>query len=1828
MAIIAVLLGTTFIDIFRREQHELTYKLTASERELVGEANEVHAGKLVFDKQQSKFLYNQGYDIPAGARGVISSPRFSASFSSNVKDGVQVSDPATKTSISFKPLFGMSPPRKDKNQLVYRLDDLQGKKVYTLGVAGFKEDVILNEYTADTVSFDYEISAPEGTEARIEKDGSLSVYGVSPELLGEVSTGTPQDADLLKKARQNARKTNRLFSLPAPFAKELHKAESSVKVVYKLQGNRLTVEASGLEQATYPISIDPSVYVETAAKLMRGNNETNVDFDVANELIQKGSTTGARFNEWNSTMSLNDGRWNHGTAVAGGYIYSVGGMRSNLTTETFSAPGSDTFVVPTGITSITVKMWGAGGGGGGGSTNGDGGAGGGAGFVQATLAVTPGETLNVHVGGGGGAGDFSTGTSGSSSGDGGGGGGHSEVERGSTPLLIAGGGGGGGGGDNSSSTPGGQGGVGGGTNGGGGGDSSSANGGGGGTTSAGGTGGSGTNTGSSGSTQTGGSGGDGRSGQGTDGSKNNGGVASGGDGGNGDANSNGYGGGGGGGSGRFGGGGGGGSVTSNAGGGGGGGGSSLTSGTSVTNTSGSSELPGNDNDSDRAGAGQGGTGGGDSSSGTSGTDGRVIVSYSSGGGSVNEVRPEIYWAHFDTVDKTIKSPSPGTDPCTDWCTDAAYNLPSGRAGLSLVAYNGFLYAIGGIDSTGARSNHIYIAKLGANGEPSQWHPTSTNKNDWVYWYRDTGTNLSSERSYLGAAVYNNRLYIVGGQTNASSGGVTTVEYADINPTGTLSSWSTTGMSALPSARHNHSVQIYNDRIYLIGGNSNGTLQDNVYYAKLNSDGTMNSWVQTSSFSTARMAWGGNFTTVWGGYLYLMGGCTAVNASGYCTVISSDIQLASINADGSLAQWGSIIGLSNQRIGYSLVGWRNTLYRVGGCVAQSSSTGDCTNVLASTDFGLINQDGDASTVNTSAPSGTAPCSGATPTNCDIPPAGDNAGQGGRMSSGVAINNGYIYIIGGCQSTTASSACSAGMSGNISYAAIGSDGSITAPATCSGTSYGAWCVDSTNRINGTAGVGTMGTAVFNNTIYAVGGTNGSSWLSNVYRVGLNDNGSLAGAWSAQSFASVGIGAARGYSYVFSRANPGSAGTNPGNLYVIGGCSGAGGVGCSTYYSDVYKCNIATAGTLNGCTTSGQLQIDSEPDTGGVQGLGLMAGTLYANYIYLLGGSTPNQAERGAVMYAKIDASNNIVATTGSIWQTSPNTIEPIRRRGFAFGYNGYLYSLAGYNPDDSLLNDLLFAKIDVSDGSIGTFNTSKVTVTARWDLRAIVSNGYVYAIGGCSTGAAPSGCSATESSIQTFQLYNNDNGAPAEYTASANLFATDRMGASSTIHNGYIYVAGGCTSTSDCTNAINNVQYAPIDANGNIGAWSGAGAANLPAARAWGQLEVAGGTLYYIGGQPDSVANERPEVYYATPNTDGTITSWSTASFGLPQGRTQHSAAVWNNRIYVTGGYNTSAAPQTTVYVSPQLNSGGDITNAWDTTTSFNVARTGHTTIAYANNLYTLGGYDGSNYLNDVQYNKINADGTLGATWTDTTSLPTPIRQGEGFAANGYMYLIGGRSSDTVCHSNTLVAPISANTTIASGNNPTGIGEWYETNVKYNGNRYGAAVAYNDGKAYVLGGACGSTLSYTGADRVVQTALQSQAQVAKYSRMIDTDSDVFPTKWLINGLDNSVGARWKLRYRSSTSSAAAWGQETNFGTVALGMPDDFIPLDASGANTFFARYYYLRVTIDSSQAYGYPDDVTRGPTITDVTLFYTSDPSKRMRHGKTFTGGEKQPFDTPF
>ena len=136
-----------------------------------------------------------------------------------------------------------------------------------------------------------------------------------------------------------------------------------------------------------------------------------------------------------------------------GYVQVPGASASTAAaTETFSSPGSYSFTVPAGVTSVTLTATGAAGG-----RSASGTAGGGQGaVVTATVPVPAGEQLSVAVGapgGTGGTGGTGGGGAGGAAANGGAGGGGASVVSlassaagSSPPLVVAGGGGGGAGG--------------------------------------------------------------------------------------------------------------------------------------------------------------------------------------------------------------------------------------------------------------------------------------------------------------------------------------------------------------------------------------------------------------------------------------------------------------------------------------------------------------------------------------------------------------------------------------------------------------------------------------------------------------------------------------------------------------------------------------------------------------------------------------------------------------------------------------------------------------------------------------------------------------------------------------------------------------------------------------------------------------------------------------------------------------------------------------------------------------------------------------------------------------------------------------------------------------------------------------------------------------------------------------------------------------------------------------------------------------------------------------------------------------------------------------
>lgn len=192
----------------------------------------------------------------------------------------------------------------------------------------------------------------------------------------------------------------------------------------------------------------------------------------------------------------------------------------------------------------------------------------------------------------------------------------------------------------------------------------------------------------------------------------------------------------------------------------------------------------------------------------------------------------------------------------------------------------------------------------------------------------------------------------------------------------------------------------------------------------------------------------------------------------------------------------------------------------------------------------------------------------------------------------------------------------------------------------------------------------------------------------------------------------------------------------------------------------------------------------------------------------------------------------------------------------------------------------------DGTVGDLtNTTWTTITTNPlpttlahhamaeadDTNSLVPVGsrFVYVIGGQVNSTDTSGTNA----IYVASV-DSTTGAVGAWTALTSSLPQPLYGMSATVHNGYLYVAGGVDSSGAPVNAV---YSAPVNTDGTLGAWT-TSANPLPTATAFGNMFVFGGVIYYIDGDQNSFIPPNDQdvgdtlVYYASA-IRGTVGTWT-------------------------------------------------------------------------------------------------------------------------------------------------------------------------------------------------------------------------------------------------------------------------------------------------------------------------------------------------------------------
>jgi hypothetical protein len=214
--------------------------------------------------------------------------------------------------------------------------------------------------------------------------------------------------------------------------------------------------------------------------------------------------------------------------------------------------------------------------------------------------------------------------------------------------------------------------------------------------------------------------------------------------------------------------------------------------------------------------------------------------------------------------------------------------------------------------------------------------------------------------------------------------------------------------------------------------------------------------------------------------------------------------------------------------------------------------------------------------------------------------------------------------------------------------------------------------------------------------------------------------------------------------------------------------------------------------------------------------------------------------------------------------------------------------------------------------------------------------------------------------------------------------------------------------------------------------------------------------------------------AISSSSNNITSWASDSNHYPQSIHGQACVAYSGYLYCVGGtYDDNGDDVASSYYAP-LSSGSGV-GKWNTTTAYPIPIDTQSCVGSSGYIYCIGGSnetDGTNAdstsSNSVWYAPLSSSGI--GSWSHSTAYPGNLYFQSCFAANGYVYCLGGADSSDNSQNADYYATLSS----------AGVGTWTKTTA-YPVQLSGQACAISTGYIYCVGGetAGGSNPSYTNA-----------------------------------------------------------------------------------------------------------------------------------------------------
>lgn len=208
--------------------------------------------------------------------------------------------------------------------------------------------------------------------------------------------------------------------------------------------------------------------------------------------------------------------------------------------------------------------------------------------------------------------------------------------------------------------------------------------------------------------------------------------------------------------------------------------------------------------------------------------------------------------------------------------------------------------------------------------------------------------------------------------------------------------------------------------------------------------------------------------------------------------------------------------------------------------------------------------------------------------------------------------------------------------------------------------------------------------------------------------------------------------------------------------------------------------------------------------------------------------------------------------------------------------------------------------------------------------------------------------------------------------------------------------------------NKVYSALIGSEGDLGEFTEE-TYSLPAARAYGSVVVTTDRVYYFGGLDfNGTITNRPQnaVYWAPIDTEGNLGAWNTSSSALHEGLAYSTCILIGNQVYLVGGMATWFRTTTNRVYTATVDESG-VVGSWTEHNTLPGYIAGAAVFSTGNRVFVLGGTDATGFASTATYSATITSSSIGS-WSSGSSLGDRRKNASCFLTSSRVYLINGET----------------------------------------------------------------------------------------------------------------------------------------------------------------------------------------------------------------------------